>query len=99
MSSIAATAAPVLTPPSRAPASLAGTRHAAEDFTATFFTESLESVYAGMAPDPVFGGGSSETIYRSMLLQQFGKIIAGSGTGRGIADAVQREIIHLQETA
>jgi Rod binding domain-containing protein len=44
----------------------------------------------------MFGGGSAETVYRSLLLQEYSKVAAGNG-GVGIADAVRREILRAQE--
>jgi Rod binding domain-containing protein len=79
-----------------APGDVAGARKAAEDFAAFFFSQSLESVFGSMSSDKMFGGGSGEDVYRSLLTQEYGKIVARTG-GLGIADAVQREIIHMQE--
>jgi Rod binding domain-containing protein len=44
----------------------------------------------------LFGAGNGENVYRSLLSQEYAKVAAKSG-GVGIADAVQREIIRLQE--
>jgi flagellar protein FlgJ len=77
-------------------ASAGGSRKAAEDFAAFFFTQSLESVFANMDADKLFGGGNGENVYRSLMLQEYGKV-AAKGGGMGIADAVQREILRLQE--
>jgi len=82
--------------PHVAPGDVAGARKAAEDFAAFFFSQSLESVFANMSTDKMFGGGSGEDVYKSLLTQEYGKIIARTG-GLGIADAVQRDIVHLQE--
>jgi Rod binding domain-containing protein len=71
-------------------------RKSAEDFTAFFFTQSLETIYSGISSDTLFGGGSGENIYRSLLTQEYGKMAARSG-GMGIADSVQREILRMQE--
>jgi peptidoglycan hydrolase FlgJ len=79
------------------PGDVAGARKSAEDFTAFFFSQSLESMFADVSPDSLFGGGSAEGVFRSLLLQQYGKIAAESPTGRGITDAVQRQILQLQE--
>jgi hypothetical protein len=54
-------------------------------------------MFAGVNADPVFGGGSGETVFRSLMLQEYGKVAARSG-GVGIADSVYREMIRLQET-
>lgn len=71
-------------------------RKTAEDFEAFFLSQSMDSMFAGINGDSVTGGGQSETVYRSLLIQQYAKVAAKSG-GVGIADAVQREILRIQE--
>lgn len=81
-----------------APAAAApATRRAAEEFESFFVGHMLESMFANVGTDPVFGGGQGETVYRSLLLQEYGKAAAKRG-GFGIAEAVQREMIRMQET-
>ena len=67
-----------------------------EDFEAFFLSQVFEHMFNGVGSDALFGGGQSETIYRSLLLQQYSKVAAKSG-GVGLADAVQREILRAQE--
>jgi Rod binding domain-containing protein len=71
-------------------------REAAEDFEAVFLSQMLSNIFAGIKTDKVFGGGHGEDAYRAMMIQEYGKSMAASG-GVGIADAVMREIIQLQE--
>lgn len=73
-------------------------RQAAEDFEAVFISQMLAPMFEGMSDDDTFGGGPGEDIYRSMMVEEYGKSIAKSG-GFGLADAVQREILRLQEAA
>ena len=84
------------TPNTAALAANKDTRKAAEDFEAFFLTQSMESMFAGLGADKMFGGGSGEQIFRSLLIQEYGKATAHAG-GVGIADAVQREMIRMQE--
>ena len=84
--------------PYAAPGDVAGARKAAEDFAAFFFSQSLESVFGSMSSDKMFGGGSGEDVFKSLLTQEYGKAMARS-SGAGITDTVQREILHLQEMA
>lgn len=74
----------------------AAARKAGEDFESFFLSQVFQNMFAGIDADPLFGGGNGETVYRSLLLQQYSKVAARSG-GVGIADAVQREILRLQE--
>ena len=69
---------------------------AARDFESFFLSQMLESMFAGVRTDGVFGGGPAEGIYRSLMLQQYGRMISDAG-GVGIADSVFREILTLQE--
>jgi flagellar protein FlgJ len=84
--------------PSALRGDVAGARKTAEDFAAFFFSQSLESVFSSMGSDKMFGGGSGEEVYKSLLTQEYGKVLAHSA-GAGIADTVQREILRLQEMA
>ncbi len=71
---------------------------AAEEFEAVFISQMLAPMFEGLETDELFGGGPGEDIYRSILVEEYGKAIARSG-GIGIADAVQREILKLQEVS
>ncbi|MBO6784567.1 MAG: rod-binding protein [Alphaproteobacteria bacterium] len=72
------------------------TRETAVDFEAFFLSQVFAEMFAGIETDPVFGGGPGETVFRSMMIQEFGTSVARSG-GVGIADSVMREMIALQE--
>jgi len=74
----------------------ATSRKAAEEFESFFMTQMLEHMFEGIETDGYFGGGYGEGVYRSMMLQEYGRIIARAG-GIGIADMVSRELINLQE--
>ena len=87
------------TPRQAATGDVAAAHKSAEDFTSFFLSQSLESMYANVSPDSVFGGGNGEAVYRSLMLQEYGKIAAQSGSGRNIVDAVQAQILRLQEQA
>ena len=84
--------------PAAAPGNLAGARKSAENFTSFFISQSLESMYSEVSPNSMFGGGQGETVYRSLMLQEYGKVVSRAD-GLGIVDAVQREILRLQEAA
>ena len=71
---------------------------AAHDFEAVFMNEILGPMFEGIKTDGPFGGGPSESIFRSMMIDQYSKTIAAQG-GFGLADAVKRQLLHLQETA
>ena len=53
-------------------------------------------MFAGIRTDGTFGGGQGENVYRSMMMQEYGKVVA-KGSGIGIADSVYRSILQIQE--
>jgi Rod binding domain-containing protein len=71
-------------------------RKAAVEFEGFFIAMALENMFSGIETDGLFGGGHGEQVFRSMMLQEYGKSIA-ERSSIGLADAVQREIIRLQE--
>ncbi len=73
-------------------------RKAAEEFEAVFVSQMLAPMFETLESDTMFGGGPGEDIYRSMMVEEYGKTIARSG-GIGIADAVARELLIIQEAA
>ncbi len=77
-------------------ANLESVRKTAKEFEAFFLTQMMEYLFEGIATDGPFGGGFSEGIFRSFMLQEYGKTLANAG-GFGLADAVMKEILTLQE--
>ncbi len=73
-------------------------REAAEDFEAFFLSKMTETMFEGISTDGMFGGGNSEKIYRSLLINEYGKAMAKTGTV-GVADYVMRSILEIQEQA
>ena len=54
-------------------------------------------MFDGISTDGPFGGGQGEAMFRSLMLDEYGKQIAAQG-GIGLADAVTRELLKTQET-
>lgn len=69
---------------------------AAKEFEASFLTAMLEQMFTGLEAEAPFGGGHSEKVYRSMMVNEYAKSISASG-GIGLADHVYREILSAQE--
>ena len=69
---------------------------AAENFEAVYLSQMLAPMFEGLKTDGWFGGGPGEDIYRSMMVEEYGKAIAHTG-GLGIAENVERELLRLQE--
>ena len=68
----------------------------AQDFEAQFISQMMENMFSTVDTDGALDGGESEKTYRSMMIDQYGKMIAKSG-GIGVADQVKREMLKLQE--
>ncbi|RMF08077.1 MAG: hypothetical protein D6763_10845 [Alphaproteobacteria bacterium] len=71
-------------------------RQAAESFEAVFLAQMLQHMTNNVGNEALFASSHSESIYRSMLNDQYAEEIAKRG-GIGIADAVYREILKAQE--
>ena len=71
-------------------------KEAAQDFEAFFLSRMCESMFEGVSTEGIFGGVHAEKVYRSLLLNEYGKIMAQNG-GIGVADYVMDTIIQMQE--
>ena len=70
----------------------------AREFEAVFISEMLKPMFEGIEVEAPFGGGKGEEIFRGMMLQQYGNIIAQTG-GIGLADHVRDQMIEMQAAA
>jgi len=68
----------------------------AQDFASFFISQSLQPMFEGLKTDSMFGGGQGEEMFKSMLLDQYGKMVAKKG-GFGITDTVMNQMLKLQE--
>lgn len=71
-------------------------RKAGEEFESMFLGQMLSHMFSGIETNEMFGGGHGETMMRSMLVDEYAKEMSRAG-GIGIADAVTREILKVQE--
>lgn len=71
-------------------------KESAEDFEAFFVSKMMESMFDGVKTDGMFGGGNPEKIYRSMLLNEYGKVMAKTGS-IGVSDYIMDSILKMQE--
>ena len=69
---------------------------AGKEFESMFLGQMLNHMFAGIETNEMFGGGHGETMMRSMLVEQYAQEMTRAG-GIGIADAVTREILKIQE--
>jgi Rod binding domain-containing protein len=71
-------------------------KRAATAFEGVFITQFLGEMFSGIATDGPFGGGQGEEMFRSLMIDEYGKQIAAQG-GFGLSDAVQRQLLKAQE--
>jgi peptidoglycan hydrolase FlgJ len=69
---------------------------AAVKFEAMYMTEMLGHMFAGLKSDGPFDGGHGEQIFRSLMTEQYGKIVAESGQ-TGISASLEKEMLKMQE--
>ena len=90
-----ANSAPVQAPGKTANAAAA--KKAAQDFESVFISQMLGQMFSGISTDGPFGGGAGEQMFRSLMLDEYGKQISAQG-GIGLANTVTQELLKMQET-
>jgi len=73
-------------------------RKTAKEFEAMYLAQMLRPMFEGIEAEAPFGGGQAENMWKSLQIDEYGKAIADAG-GIGLADAVVREMIMLQEAS
>jgi len=53
-------------------------------------------MFSGISTDGPFGGGQGEEMFRSLLMDEYGKQVETQG-GFGLSAAIQRELLKTQE--
>jgi peptidoglycan hydrolase FlgJ len=92
---ILAQSAPLKTPSASGNPVVAG--KAAKEFESVFISQFLGSMFSGISTDGPTGGGEGEEMFRSLMIDEYGKSMVQRG-GFGLADAVQRQLLKHQET-
>lgn len=72
-------------------------KEALKRFEGMFISEMLRNMFDTVPVNEMFGGGSAEETFRSMLVDEYGTLIAKQG-GIGIADNLQRTLLNQQLT-
>ena len=68
----------------------------AKEFEAVFLSEMLTLTFKDVSFDPSSqDSGSSQDVYKSFMLQEYGKVLAERG-GVGLAESVRTELLDLQ---
>ncbi len=68
----------------------------AQDFEAVFATEMLSPMFEGLEVDPTFGGGHGEEMFRTMMLDQYGKQMAQNDS-LGMVHQIAGTLLKIQE--
>ncbi|MFN3077135.1 MAG: rod-binding protein [Alphaproteobacteria bacterium] len=67
----------------------------AQDFEAVFISQMLKPMFNSLSTDGLFGGGQGEEMFRSFLVDEYGKTIARSG-GIGISGPIMNAMLSAQ---
>jgi Rod binding domain-containing protein len=92
---VAAAAAPAGT--SLTPEQIARTRKSAQEFEAMAVGQLLQPMFKTVDTSKgLFGGGKGEAAWQPMMVDEMAKMLTKNG-GIGIADAVFKELLRVQE--
>jgi flagellar protein FlgJ len=80
-----------------ATASATAAKKAASQFESVFVSQFLGSMFEGLPTDGPFGGGAGEEMFRSLMVDEYGKQIEARG-GVGLSAAITRQLLRAQET-
>ena len=81
---------------SAAPPKPKNIEEAAQAFEQVFIAQMLSHMFSGIKSDGPFSGGFSEDLYRGLLTEEYGSIIARQG-GLGFSDALKQQMLAMQE--
>lgn len=73
-------------------------KKAAQDFEGVFISQMLGQMFSGISTDGPFGGGQGESMFRSLMIDEYGKQLASQG-GIGLAPSVTAQLLKHQEAA
>jgi len=77
-------------------ASTQGIAKSAEQFTGVFMSQMFTHMFEGVGKDTLFGGGQGEEMFKSILVDEYGKAAAKQG-GLGMTDKIMHALIAQQE--
>jgi len=68
----------------------------AQQFEGVFISQFLSQMFSGISTDGPMGGGQGEEMFRSLMIDEYGKQFAAQG-GFGLSASIQREMLKMQE--
>ncbi len=69
---------------------------AAQQFEGVFLSQMLGQMFNGIETDQMFGGGAGEKMFRSLMIDEYGKEMAANG-GIGLAKPILNQLLAVQE--
>ena len=69
---------------------------AAKEYESVFISQFLGSMYSGIKTDGITGGGQGEEMFRSLMINEYGKAIQQRG-GFGLAAQMKAQLLKHQE--
>ena len=90
-----ATQTPLAAKPQATPMA-ARAEKAAKDYESVFISQMLGAMFSGIKSDGITGGGQGEEMFRSLMINEYGKSIAAQG-GFGLADQMKAQLLKHQE--
>ena len=69
---------------------------AAKEYESVFISQFLGSMFSGIKTDEMTGGGQGEEMFRSLMINEFGKSIEQRG-GFGLATHMKAQLLKSQE--
>jgi flagellar protein FlgJ len=88
----------------QAPAAPAATRSAAKadwaakEYESVFISQFLGSMFSGIKSDGITGGGQGEEMFRSLMINEYGKALEQRG-GFGLAAQMKTQLLKHQEAS
>jgi flagellar protein FlgJ len=76
----------------------AALKQASEKFVGMFMSQMFGQMFSGVGTNGLFGGGPGEEMFKSVLIDEYGKAAAKQG-GVGMTDQIMRALIAQQEKA
>jgi Rod binding domain-containing protein len=71
---------------------------AAKEYESVFISQFLGSMFSGIQTDSLTGGGQGEEMFRSLMINEYGKSLEQRG-GFGLAAQMKAQLLKHQETA
>jgi flagellar protein FlgJ len=85
-----------LAPTPQGTANAAKADAASKEYEAVFISQFLGSMFSGIKTDGITGGGQGEEMFRSLMINEFGKGIEKQG-GFGLAAQMKTQLLKHQE--